>query len=223
MIVLTDVAEPSDGVRLVQQQVQCYVDDSCIGDGSLCVSERSVTWISRETKKGFSLTYPSIILHAVSTDISTFAYECIYVLVDCSRADLNLAQQELEDQGEDDDSETAPNVGIRFVPTDNSILNEIYKQMCECQELNPDEDDVSDEEEEMEGLAEENELGFAPPNGGSWITAETLANSDGAVELSEEGLATLQRILGGGANRQNQENNEGNKALLFCIGIHLNY
>uniref|UniRef100_A0A183FC31 Methylosome subunit pICln n=1 Tax=Heligmosomoides polygyrus TaxID=6339 RepID=A0A183FC31_HELPZ len=35
---------------------------------------------------GFSLTYPSIILHAVSTDLSTFPHECIYVLVDASKS-----------------------------------------------------------------------------------------------------------------------------------------
>ncbi|PIO66592.1 Nucleotide-sensitive chloride conductance regulator [Teladorsagia circumcincta] len=45
-----------------------------------------VTWICRSSGLGFSLTYPSIILHAVSTDLSTFPHECIYVLVDASKS-----------------------------------------------------------------------------------------------------------------------------------------
>ena len=46
----------------------------------------SVTWTSRTSGTGFSLSYPSIILHAVSTDLSSFPHECLYVLVDASKS-----------------------------------------------------------------------------------------------------------------------------------------
>uniref|UniRef100_A0A183F8X1 PITH domain-containing protein n=1 Tax=Heligmosomoides polygyrus TaxID=6339 RepID=A0A183F8X1_HELPZ len=113
---------------------------------------------------GFSLTYPSIILHAVSTDLSTFPHECIYVLVDASKSerrrihdiplftaaearnvqDLKLAEEELSHNGnasDDDDEDEGKNVVIRFVPSDLSVLQQIYTEMCSCQELNPDEND----------------------------------------------------------------------------------
>ncbi|VDM75558.1 unnamed protein product [Strongylus vulgaris] len=141
MIIMSEVSQPSTGVRLSQPQVVAYMDAHCAGEGTLCVSESQVTWICRSTGLGFSLTYPSIILHAISTDLSTFPQECIYVLVDASKSerrrrrtvplytaaearnvqDLQLAEEELNQNGDisdEDDDEEAKNVVIRFVPSD---------------------------------------------------------------------------------------------------------
>ncbi|KAK5982382.1 Nucleotide-sensitive chloride conductance regulator [Trichostrongylus colubriformis] len=194
MIILSETNEPSEGVRLSQPQVVAYLDGECAGEGILCVAERQVTWICRSSGLGFSLTYPSIILHAVSTDLSTFPHECIYVLVDASKSercrrqtvpfftaaeaqnvqDLKLADEELNhenDASDNDDDEEGKNVVIRFVPSDLGVLNQIYTEMCNCQELNPDEnDDFSDEDGDM--VVDEN--ADAMVSGDGWYTAENV-------------------------------------------------
>lgn len=197
MIILSEMSEPSSGVRLSQPQVVAYFDGESAGEGRLCVAESQVTWISRTSGLGFSLTYPSIILHAVSTDLSTFPHECIYVLVDASKSDLKLAEEELSHNGnasDDDDEDEGKNVVIRFVPSDLSVLQQIYTEMCSCQELNPDEnDDFSDEDGEGEMITEENADALIAGEG--WYTAENVGDGDN-IELSEEGRANLRRMLG---------------------------
>ncbi|VIO89970.1 Uncharacterized protein BM_BM9595 [Brugia malayi] len=68
MIVLSNVAVPTDGIRLIQGQVTAYIESESAGEGELTIAESSVTWISNISGQGFSLTYPSIILHAVSRE-----------------------------------------------------------------------------------------------------------------------------------------------------------
>ncbi|VIO90008.1 conserved hypothetical protein [Brugia malayi] len=173
MIVLSNVAVPTDGIRLIQGQVTAYIESESAGEGELTIAESSVTWISNISGQGFSLTYPSIILHAVSRDPSVFPEECIYVLADAKGSDIGLQGTEesvssahngngieeqaefdekrtengcgddIDDDGDDDDK---AHLAIRFSPQDKTILQNIYQQMCECQELNPDEgDDFSDD------------------------------------------------------------------------------
>ncbi|EPB78144.1 methylosome subunit pICln family protein [Ancylostoma ceylanicum] len=201
MIILSEVSQPSTGVRLSQPQVVAYMDGHCAGEGTLCVSESQVTWICRSSGLGFSLTYPSIILHAISTDLSTFPHECVYVLVDASKSDLRLAEEELNQNGDvsdEDDDEEGKNVVIRFVPSDVSVLQQIYSEMCACQELNPDEgDDFSDEE--GDGAMAIDADADAMMSGDGWYTAENIGDDDN-IELSEEGRANLRRML-------NQSNN----------------
>ncbi|KAK6031899.1 Nucleotide-sensitive chloride conductance regulator [Ostertagia ostertagi] len=199
--------EPSEGVRLSQPQVVAYLDGECAGEGS------QVTWICRSSGLGFSLTYPSIILHAVSTDLSTFPHECIYVLVDASKSerrrrpaipfftaadshnaqDLKLADEELndDDNASEDDEEEGKNVVIRFVPSDLSVLQQIYTEMCNCQELNPDENDDFSDEDDGEMVVAEGDDGLL--SGDGWYTAENIGSGE-HVELSEEGRANLHRM-----------------------------
>ncbi|KAF8385334.1 icln-1, partial [Pristionchus pacificus] len=159
MLVLGEVSIPTQGVRLVQDQVVAYLNDAPIaGEGTLAVAESAVTWISRREGRGFSLSYPSIIMHAISTDVSSFPHEHVLVVADAGRADVRVAQQELaaggeggEGEGDEEESEDG-NLILRFVPSDLTALDTIYKEMAECQELNPEEEDMEeDEDEEEEG------------------------------------------------------------------------
>ncbi|WKY06249.1 hypothetical protein Q1695_006445 [Nippostrongylus brasiliensis] len=227
MIILSEMSEPSSGVRLTQPQVVAYMEGQSIGEGRLCVAESQVTWICRTSGLGFSLTYPSIILHAISTDLSTFPHECIYVLVDASKSeprrrqdiplytaaearnvqDLKLADEELANEGsesgDDDDDEGAKNVVIRFVPADLSVLQQIYTEMCNCQELNPDEnDDYTDEDGGGDMIIDES--AYESMQGDEWYTAENIGDGEN-IELSEEGRANLRRMLN---HVQNGENND---------------
>lgn len=49
-------------------------------------------------------------------------------------------------------------------------MQQIYEQMVECQELNPDEEDIQSDEEEEEVHTDEND-GY---EGGNWYTAERV-------------------------------------------------
>lgn len=82
-------------------------------------------------------------------------------------------------------------------------MSEIYHEILVGQEENPEEDDPmfdDEEEEEMEGM--EQEMGDVETSG-QWFTAENVDD----VQLSEEGLANLQRMLGG-AGRGDQHHDE---------------
>ncbi|GMT31644.1 hypothetical protein PFISCL1PPCAC_22941, partial [Pristionchus fissidentatus] len=155
MLVLGEVSIPESGVRLLQDQVVAFLNDSPIaGEGTLAVAESNVTWISRSDGRGFSLSYPSIIMHAVSTDCSSFPHEHVLVVADAGKAEVQLAHQELtvgdgDGEGAEEESEDG-NLIIRFVPSDMSALDTIYKEMAECQELNPEEEDMEEDEEEEE-------------------------------------------------------------------------
>ncbi|GMR31022.1 hypothetical protein PMAYCL1PPCAC_01217, partial [Pristionchus mayeri] len=154
MLVLGEVAIPENGVRLIQDQVVAYLNDSPIaGEGTLAIAESSVTWISRREGRGFSLSYPSIIMHAVCTDVSSFPHEHVLVVADAGRAEVQVAHQELQagDGGEREEEESEDgNLILRFVPSDMSALDSIYKEMAECQELNPEEEDMEEDEDEEE-------------------------------------------------------------------------
>ncbi|KJH48563.1 Nucleotide-sensitive chloride conductance regulator [Dictyocaulus viviparus] len=207
MIILSEVSQPTEGVRLSQPQVVAYMERESVGEGTLCVAERQVTWICRSSGLGFSLTYPSIVLHAISTDLSTFPHECIYVVVDASRSerhsrqgisfyttaaaqnleDLKLAEEELVHDGynsdESDSEDESKNVTIRFVPSDVTVLQQIYNEMCACQELNPDEDDDFSDEE-GDGFMAVDDEGDAVIRGDGWYSSQNMGDGD-SLELTE--------------------------------------
>uniref|UniRef100_A0A914ZMG6 Methylosome subunit pICln n=2 Tax=Parascaris univalens TaxID=6257 RepID=A0A914ZMG6_PARUN len=215
MIVLSNVVAPSDGIRISQHQTVAFIENERCGEGDLIISEGSVTWICSQSHRGFSLTYPSIILHAVSRDDSVFPDECLYVLVDATKNDLNVESaggvshngrhaEAIEDDGDDEEDKTSE-VAIRFIPHDKSILPQLYQQMCECQALNPDEnDDFSDEFGEEEELAGTRVGEHVGQGDGPWFTAET----QGEPEMSAEGMANLERIMAASQRHLRNGNNE---------------
>ncbi|PAV75755.1 hypothetical protein WR25_11705 [Diploscapter pachys] len=208
MLTLTEVVVPSEAVRVAQPQVQAYFETQLIGDGTLIVAESCVVWKAANSSNGFRLPYPSIIVHAVSVDLSSFPHEHILVLIDANKADLNVHEAEMngdaEESGDDAGSE-GTSYTIRFVPTDRSVLNTIYKEMSECQALNPDEEDEISDEEEGEGAVIEEEGPDMEAGGQRWYTADNIDE----VELSEEGQANLRRIFGGMEERT--ENGTGDR------------
>uniref|UniRef100_A0A1I7YH45 Methylosome subunit pICln n=1 Tax=Steinernema glaseri TaxID=37863 RepID=A0A1I7YH45_9BILA len=216
MIVLNTVTEPTENIRVVQPQVALFFDNQSQGDGKLIVTESAVTWISANCQKGFSLTYPSIILHAISRDCSSFPEECLYLLIDAKKGDLTLSADRPVDtpdsDGDEMEDDDMDHVTLRFVPMDKSILEHVYKQMCECQELNPS-SDVSDEDYDYDEEPVGDEAGASAMyddmgagfEGQDWYGAGT--NPDD-VQLSAEGMANLQRILAGAGDAGENEDNE---------------
>ncbi|PAV69812.1 hypothetical protein WR25_26058 [Diploscapter pachys] len=210
MLTLTEVVVPSEAVRVAQPQVQAYFETQLIGDGTLIVAESCVVWKAANSSNGFRLPYPSIIVHAVSVDLSSFPHEHILVLIDANKAgsarrrrprnqpiplfteeearhirDLNVHEAEMngdaEESGDDAGSE-GTSYTIRFVPTDRSVLNTIYKEMSECQALNPDEEDEISDEEEGEGAVIEEEGPDMEAGGQGWYTADNVSELENKKE-----------------------------------------
>uniref|UniRef100_A0A8R1DXE4 Methylosome subunit pICln n=1 Tax=Caenorhabditis japonica TaxID=281687 RepID=A0A8R1DXE4_CAEJA len=172
-MILQEVAQPSEGIKLVVNNVQAFYKHDSLGNGVLYITDRAVIWITTGSK-GFSVSYPAIVLHAISTDVSSFPYEHVFVMVDKRKSGLELAAAELEDEESDDDEE-GPGLEIRLVPDDKDALSSIYHEISVGQEENPEEDDpMFDDEEEEEMEEEEGMNGDGQMPSGQWFTAENV-------------------------------------------------
>ncbi|CAD21589.1 Methylosome subunit pICln [Caenorhabditis elegans] len=221
-MILTEVSQPTEGIKLATTNVQAFFKIDSLGNGTLYITDSAVIWISSAAgTKGFSVAYPAIVLHAISTDVSVFPSEHIFVMVDQRKSvrrrrrapvlrtiqeddeqrGLELAAAELEDEESDDDEEE-PALEIRFVPDDKDSLSQIYHQIAVGQEENPEEDDpmYDDEEEEMEEEMGDDGQGQS----GQWFTADNIDH----MQMSEEGLANMQRIFGRGDQHQHHHNED---------------
>lgn len=86
------------------------------GKGTLYVTTRNVIWIS-QPETSFMVDVPSIMVHAISRDRQAFAMSCLYCQLDVPDDDLSE---------------------IRFVPEDETLLEEIYHAFSSSAALNPD-------------------------------------------------------------------------------------
>ncbi|KAE9551895.1 hypothetical protein FO519_004886 [Halicephalobus sp. NKZ332] len=182
MIELKLLSAPVDDIHATQPNVITFWESQNLGMGTLYLTAHTVTWMD-ESNRGFILTYPAIAVHAASGSSEQFPDPSLFLLVDVAKT-----------------------ASIRFVPEVSGCISHLYQTMNTCQELNPDpkdEMDSTDEEEE-----EETEDVYQPVNGGGgnhWYTAENIHEG---VELNEEGLANLSRMLGNGQNQSNGHDEE---------------
>uniref|UniRef100_A0A3B4THX2 Methylosome subunit pICln n=1 Tax=Seriola dumerili TaxID=41447 RepID=A0A3B4THX2_SERDU len=176
MVLLKNLHPPTEGVRHEQAETTAVMDGQRLGCGTLYVAETRLSWFDG-SGMGFSLEYPTISLHAISRDISTYPQEHLYVMVNGKLS------------GDDDDDGTITE--IRFVPGDKAALESMFSAMCECQALHPDpEDDDSDNDFEGEEYdVEEAEHGHADIP--TFYTCD-----EGLSALTQEGQATLERLEG---------------------------
>ncbi|XP_017563190.1 methylosome subunit pICln-like isoform X2 [Pygocentrus nattereri] len=199
MVVLHNVSPPSEGVRHEQADITAVLDGKGLGSGTLCVAESRVSWFDG-SGVGFSLDYPSISLHAISRDLSTYPEEHLYVMVNSKHKDSRNEGQKVEDDDssssdddDDDDDDDDESVGlvseIRFVPNDKGSLETMFTAMSECQALHPDPDDSDSDFDGDEYDVEEAEQGQ--------IDLPTYYSfEEGMSQLTVEGQATLERLEG---------------------------
>ncbi|PIC32844.1 hypothetical protein B9Z55_013033 [Caenorhabditis nigoni] len=222
-IILKELAAPTAGIKITTRNVQAFHNSDSLGNGTLYVTGSEVTWISSAPgSKGFSVAYPAIVLHAISTDTTTFPSEHVFMMVDqrksirrrrapilrtIQEADeqrgLELAAAELEDEESDGDDEEGPGLEIRFVPDDKEALTPMYHEILKGQEENPEDDDMmfDEEEEEEDGEYEMEEGDEQAMGSGQWFTADNIDQ----MQMSEEGLANMQRIFGRGDQPPRQD------------------
>ncbi|KAJ0022282.1 hypothetical protein NQD34_009772 [Periophthalmus magnuspinnatus] len=186
MVVLKHLPPPTEGVRHEQTDTTAVMDGQRLGCGTLYVAETRLSWFDG-SGLGFALEYPSIGLHAISRDLSTYPQEHLYVMFNGK-----LKENESEMPEDDSDSEEDRAITeIRFVPTDKSALESMFSAMCDCQALHPDPDD-QDSDEDFEG--DEYDVEEAEQGQGdvpSFYTCE-----EGLSALTAEGQATLDRLEG---------------------------
>lgn len=147
MVILTSFPPPDEGIRHREEATAAFIQSRELGKGTLYIAESRVSWVG-ENRCGFSLEYPSVALHAVSRDLSSFPHECLYLMIDGNLDDAAPTSGENGSNSNDEDEEPAPSE-IRFVPDNKSSLDTMYKAMSECQALHPDPtDSISEEDEE---------------------------------------------------------------------------
>ncbi|XP_030648159.1 methylosome subunit pICln-like [Chanos chanos] len=171
MVFLQTVSPPSEGVRHEQAETTAVLDGKGLGSGTLCVAETRVSWFDG-SGFGFDLEYPSISLHAISRDLSSYPKEHLYVVVSSRRKDFEKEEdkeegedetssdeEEEEDDDDDGDDGSGPITEIRFVPNDKASLETLFSAILECQALHPDPDDSDSDFDGDEYDVEEAEQG----------------------------------------------------------------
>ncbi|KAM9455814.1 methylosome subunit pICln-like isoform 1-T2 [Clarias gariepinus] len=207
MVVLQKVSPPKEGVRHEEVEITAVLDGKRLGSGTLCVAESCVSWVDG-SGMGFSLDYPSISLHAISRDLTTYPAEHLYIQVNTKHQDDSKAEEVKarkkadgssdEDEDEEDDDEDGQDgddfssgafTEIRFVPNNKASLEKMFTAMSECQALHPDPDDSDSDFDGDEYDVEEAEQGQ--------IDLPTYYSfEEGMSQLNIEGQASLERLEG---------------------------
>lgn len=167
MVSMDGFESSSQQPTLMQDGVQIFYSQTCMGKGKLSISDENIKW-EKDGDSGDTITleYPYISVHGVSTDTSNFAHQCVFCLVDAA---LPGSVQNQED---------SEYTEVRIVPDDLSTLQKIYDYIAEGQRNHPDPDEEEEEDEEDE------------MDEGEFYNCENMDN----VELSAEGQAVLNRL-----------------------------
>lgn len=153
-MLLPNLPPPEEGVRHREPNTEAFINQRSLGSGTLIIAESRVSWAKSGEDKWLSLEYPHIAIHAVSRDLAHFGHPCLYLMIDVKLEPDDVSNGEADSDSEDE--EDSAMTELRFVPTDHSSLDLMYKALNDCQVLHPDpedqpSDDDFEEEEEDEG------------------------------------------------------------------------
>ncbi|KAI1288454.1 Methylosome subunit pICln [Halotydeus destructor] len=77
------IVKPEDeDVSHCEAETLAYFRSQLLGSGNLYIAKSRLYWLAGDSGQGFSLEYPSISLHAVSRDRTSFEHECLYLMLD---------------------------------------------------------------------------------------------------------------------------------------------
>jgi len=203
---------PTEGIKLQSAGVETFIDNEGHGKGSLFVTEANIAWINSDSGEGFKLAYKKMTLHAISRDPGVHSRACLYIMVNGNvlDEDEDFHVESLPD--EDGDAGEEEMTEIRFVPEEDSTLDEMYKAVQACSLLHPDpSSDLSNEEEDPDEIFEGYENPSGDGNGASH-------GAEGEEELGEEEeddeetqrLEEFLRMQLHFRNRQNEDNGDRN-------------
>uniref|UniRef100_A0A913HFV0 Methylosome subunit pICln n=1 Tax=Strongyloides stercoralis TaxID=6248 RepID=A0A913HFV0_STRER len=180
MITLQEVSIPREGVCFTEENVQLFHEVEKVSNGTLYIGERNITWIEDGKGLGIIIPYQALVTHGISNDINAFPDRCLFLTIDASKVNFNVSSSE-EDMDNDDEYEC---IYLRLVPANDS-LNIMFQMMTECQEMNPDEEDME----------EDFSSGLQVVNGGSsdWYG---VTDNEPFPDMSDQGMANYDRLFG---------------------------
>lgn len=166
MVIVTSFQEPESRILYQQQNTRAVLDKHDLGVGTIIVSERlgyvitifgkfqfsehfrTLCWKEQGTA-GFSIEYPHISMHAITSDRNVYPTDCIFLMIDGHLALPNVPQPQQVDDEEDSDVDEDEQISeLLFIPQDSNSIRLIYDALSECQVLNPDANDEIDDEDE---------------------------------------------------------------------------
>lgn len=177
MVVVTSFCYPDSEIIHEQKNTKVLLDKRDLGTGTLFISERTLSW-KEEGNNGFSIQYPHITLHAISSDTSVYPQQCVYVMID-THISLPGGVAQPEHEGSDSDSE-ADISELIIAPEDSGSIQYVYDALKSGQALNPEHEEGDDLEADIFEDADEGDNDELPSagfiGGGGDADMENLSN-----------------------------------------------
>ncbi|ODN01903.1 Methylosome subunit pICln [Orchesella cincta] len=201
MVLIRPFPVPTEGIKLQLAGVEAFVDNEVHGKGNLFVTEANIAWVRSDSGDGFKIAYKKMTLHAISRDPGVHSKACLYIMINGNTLDED-DNFEVESPAEVEDGEEEM-TEIRFVPEDESALDEMYKAVQDCSLLHPDpSSDLSNEDpdEMFEGF---------PAGNGDGNPQDEIAEEDEDFDEDAERLEQFMRMqLHFGNSRNGGSDNE---------------
>uniref|UniRef100_A0A0C9RPE5 TSA: Wollemia nobilis Ref_Wollemi_Transcript_5658_1290 transcribed RNA sequence n=1 Tax=Wollemia nobilis TaxID=56998 RepID=A0A0C9RPE5_9CONI len=163
--------ENGEEIRRVQPQVAVVLGDRTPEQpGTLYITTKRLIWLSDVDKqKGYGVDFLSISLHAVSRDPEAYPLPCIYAQIESMEDGYGDEELENENSANEENLDLSQVTEMRLVPSDAGTLDDLFRVLCTCAELNPE------PEGELEGE-------------GDWIfSAEDMVNQNLLAQQDGEG------------------------------------
>merc|ERR1712013_927294 len=91
--------QEEEGVRHTEPNTTLFYGQRDRGKGTLLITEHHVVWKGAPSSNDVvTFRYPSISLHAISRDTSSFPHECLYVLLESPLTDRDEAAADEEEE-----------------------------------------------------------------------------------------------------------------------------
>ncbi|KAF9115861.1 hypothetical protein BGX27_006102 [Mortierella sp. AM989] len=179
--------------------------------GTLYIADECLYFFSTGSSTGFSIPYPSIIIHAIARE--SRVGPSIYCQLEGSLASLGPTTSSTNghsgsngastEQGEEDEDED-PILELSFAPADISSLDNIYENLSYCASLHQDEeaDDMDeddyyvDDENDHDGLYADADIrgGYIPKSNSATAIGAVAPSSSSAVATSGAGEGQVEQI-----------------------------
>ncbi|XP_060519974.1 methylosome subunit pICln-like [Cylas formicarius] len=178
MVIINSFKYPDSNIRHEQRNVRAIIDSKDMGVGTLFISESTLCW-QQTGDAGFTIGYTDISLHAISRDANLYPEECLYIVTDKKVLSPEDDDPDIED-GDHSDVDDAEVSELILVPdeTNPSAITTFYEAIKICQELNPDPEDVDEEDDNLYADAEDemvDEQYYMQERGGGDADVDNLA------------------------------------------------
>ncbi|MCO5605304.1 hypothetical protein L7F22_059486 [Adiantum nelumboides] len=142
------------------------------------ISKLRLIWISDADYHGYAVDFLSLSMHAISRDLEAYPLPCIYTQIETDD-EFDYVDDAGDELSDYQDSNNLSRVQeMRLVPSDPSVLDNLFKVLCDCALLNPD--PVQEHEGEGEWFFNEEE-----------VLAGAIGHSNGVKDHDVTGFSEL--------------------------------